>query len=444
MHPVPIYKVGSPRHLALARDGCMCSRDHVYSGDLGIKLFDEDPNVFDLHRGRKLPTHMVPGVTDASAWDQLSHHLRQAKWRVGSRENYNMWFRTWISFALVNQCSVMPADPRWLTRYFTWMAMKYAPSSVRQAAAAITALHRWNNMQHPLQNVEEIEDLLSAIDKCGITGASRQKLVVDGNFVTRMCEQFLSVYPVFHSNVFNVADRKSQSILRLRQVGMVLLGLELGIRPSSLVALTACCWQQRFDGSVAVQVDLAKNGKNGKLLQVVLHNVPGSFSENYSAIAFCQEYLFPLMAMLQLQQDMQLCTEQQHRTAHCVHCPFLFSSVAKSAMQQRTHVSMRLPAVRSSEVREAVKYWAVRQHRDPKKYSGKSLRRGSTSIAAARRVDKKIRQMHGGWASARMPDLYCEESSSQQLAVGKAIHTEVAKCKRSRSKGRVRFSPFAQ
>ena len=91
---------------------------------------------------------------------------------------------------------------------------------------------------------------------------------------------------------------------------------------------------------------------------------------------------------------------------------------------------------------EAVKFWAERQKRDPKKYSAVSLRRGSTSIAAARRVERKIRKMHGGWRSDRMPEVYTETSRTEQLAVGKAIHRTVAKCRKSRNKGSVRFAEF--
>ena len=58
---------------------------------------------------------------------------------------------------------------------------------------------------------------------------------------------------------------ESDSIQWLRGMGMIVIGLELGVRPSSLVRLTTCCWQPRQDGSVAVQVDLAKAGKNGEV-----------------------------------------------------------------------------------------------------------------------------------------------------------------------------------
>ena len=74
----------------------------------------------------------------------------------------------------------------------------------------------------------------------------------------------------------------------------------------------------------------------------------------------------------------------------------------------------------------------------PKNYAGKSLRRASTSIAAARRIDKKIRQVHGGWADPRMPDVYTEVSKPEQLAVSKSIHDTVMKSKRARGR-KVRF-----
>ena len=90
--------------------------------------------------------------------------------------------------------------------------------------------------------------------------------------------------------------------------------------------------------------------------------------------------------------------------------------------------------MRVGEVSDAVKKWAGRLGRDSKNYSGVSLRRGTQSIAAARRVVKRIRKQHGGWASERMPDIYTEISKKWQKQVGKAIFKTVQKTKKNRSR----------
>ena len=60
----------------------------MVSGALGIRLFDEEENLFDQNRGKRLPQDVIPRITDAAAWDRLGEELRQAKWRAGSRSNY--------------------------------------------------------------------------------------------------------------------------------------------------------------------------------------------------------------------------------------------------------------------------------------------------------------------------------------------------------------------
>ena len=91
-------------------------------------------------------------------------------------------------------------------------------------------------------------------------------------------------------------------------------------------------------------------------------------------------------------------------------------------------------AVKTSEVSCQVKKWARRLGRDPKNYSAVSLRRGSTSIAAAGKVAKHIRKKHGGWKSEQMPEVYTELSTKDELAVSKSIHEAMKKTMRNKKK----------
>ena len=76
--------------------------------------------------------------------------------------------------------------------------------------------------------------------------------------------------------------------------------------------------------------------------------------------------------------------------------------------------------------------------RDRDNYSAVSLWRGSTSIAAALRVSRRIRKKHVGWKSDRMPDVYTELSTNDELAVSKAVHRAVHRSKENRGK-KVKF-----
>jgi integrase len=403
------------------------------SGALGIRIFDESATIWDYYRGQELPEDNRIPATDIAKLGRLAVALRQSKWRESSRALYNAYFAAWVSFALLNGCSVMPAEPRWIELWLTFMTLYYAASTVATAAAALVAMHLWNDHEHPFRTEIGLKQMLEAIQKVGICRQMAPKYIVDSNFIVSMCKLFLDEYPFFRKEWFDPWAKGSKSVIIMRSVGLVLLGVELGVRPSSLVALTACCWQPRADGSVGVQVDLAKNGKNGVLFVPVLERRAGSFSTNYTAISFFEEFIFTFMDAMGQQYDPGRCIKIRHRTAHCRCCPFLFS-----AWPSGNDNMVRQPGIRVGEVSDSVKQWAKRVGRDPVNYSAKSLRRASTSIAAARKVDKKIRRMHGGWKSKQMLNVYTEVSRPDQLAVSKAVHDTVMKSKRARGR-KVRF-----
>ena len=93
-------------------------------------------------------------------------------------------------------------------------------------------------------------------------------------------------------------------------MGLVVFGIELGVRPSSLKELTLCCWQPRPDGSVGVQVDLMKNGKNGVVFCPVLDRAEGHFEQNCSAVSFFEEFLRPFITVYGASFDPRLCTKK--------------------------------------------------------------------------------------------------------------------------------------
>ena len=399
-----------------------------------MNLFDESESVWDVRRGRPLPSDVMPEMNDLEGLDELAGSLRQAKWRPASRALYNGYFRAWASFAIVNKCEMMPASKSWLMRWLVWMALHYAAATVGTAAAGVVAIHVLNGYPHPMKELELVH-MLEGIKAVGICGKRAPKFIVDANFIVGMVQLFLDEYPYYRDKWFNPFVARSRSVMWMRGVALVLVGLELGVRPSSLARLTACCWQSRVDGSVAVQIDLAKNGKNGELFNVILVRKSGRFADNYTAISFMEEFIFPFMKAQGEVTDGHDCVKKQYRTAHCDKCPHLFACWSSS-----TQNLPRRPAIRASEVSDMVKKWAGRLDRDPKNYSAVSLRRGSQSIAAAMNIDRKIRKKHGGWRSKgnRMPDVYTEVSKKKQKKVGKAIHNTVMRSKRNRHK-KVKF-----
>lgn len=363
------------------------------AGKLSIRFFDESDNVWDKHRGRPLEAHLVPSATEKKALSKLASMLRQAKWRTSSRVNYNAWFRAWLNFALVNKCRILPAKSKDFVRFLVLLACHYAASTVQVAAAAVHAIHRLNGYKPPLKDCDKLQDIMAGIVKCGIVGTRCPKYIVDGNFIARVVDEFTTDFPAFIPRLFDptvaTAGNADMSIMWLRGTGTTVFGLELGVRPSSITKLTTCCWQPRADKSVAMQVDLAKNGKNGVVFAPVLTRAEGSFKDNGSAVSFAEEYLFPFLDSVDANFVDKHCDKKNWRTAHCRKCPKLFPVCKQGGVQKFQSISVK-------EISGMVKRWAARIGRDPRNYSGVSLRRGSTSIAAAMKVAKEIRKKHGG------------------------------------------------
>jgi hypothetical protein len=399
-----------------------------------LKLFDEEKSVWDTHRGRAIPESLRVDMLDFEGLDLLAASLREARWRYTTRTSYNRWFKCWQSFAKAQGCVVMPAESAWLQRFFVFLTLYYAAATVQISACAIVALHRLNGFPSPM--TEELKSLMKAIEAVGICGAKSKKFIVDGAFVVTMCQSFLEDFPTFDKELFDpsvvVKIDAHRSIMWLRGVAMILLGLELGARAGEVVAMTVCCWQARTDGSVFVEVKLAKNGKNGEISGAVLVPGKGDFGGNFSAISFFEEFWFPFLSS-QGWGVSKRCISGQFRTSICDHCSPLFP-VCKGTGGVPDPINR-------SQVTSSVKKWADRIGRDSKNYSAISFRRGSVSLAAAAKVDRNIRKKHGRWKTDDMQDVYTEVSTAEAKEYGKALRNAVLQSRRSQGKS-VKFSEF--
>ena len=398
-------------------------------------MFDKEKSIWDHFRGRLVPAEEKVQVNDIEGLDILASSLLQAKWRFNTRVSYNRWFEVWKTFAEQWQCEILPAAEVWLKRFFTFLTLDYAASTVQICACAVAAVHKLNGMGDPI--TAELKLLLKAIEAVGKCGTRSKKFIVDARFIVDMCQSFLKDYPVFDSDLFDpwqkVASRKNMSIVWLRGVAMILLGLEIGARPAELASMTACCWQERKDGSVFVKVILAKNSKNGEVTGAVLVRGEGNFSNSYSAISFFEEFYFPFMAS----QGMGLsseCIADEYRTSVCPACSPLFTSWSRTKLKKKEEEPVSV-----SQITDSVKRWADKIGRDAKNYSAVSFRRGSVSLAAAEKVCRNIRKKHCRWKSEDMQDHYTEVSSSEAKEFGQALRKAVDKSKRAREKKGVRF-----
>ena len=128
-------------------------------------------------------------------------------------------------------------------------------------------MHTLNGLESPI--TPRVKLLLKAIEAVGMCGVRSKKFIVDSAFVVAMSTDFVRAFPVFDAKDFQIGRARdardaSKSIMWMRGVAMILLGLEIGARASEVANMTTCCWQSRSDGSVFVVVQLAKNGKNGE------------------------------------------------------------------------------------------------------------------------------------------------------------------------------------
>ena len=399
-----------------------------------VELLSELRTIWDANQGRKLPAEYQCGPADVDILDDLCAQLRTLKLRLSTRKSYNRWCKVWLSFCEVNRAHPMPASRQWLARFMTYLAVHYSISTVNIAVAALAALHGWNGFDNPIKNDTVLQDLLKSIAKSGLAGVKAKKFVVDESFVFRMCTYFIDDYPCFDAEVFDpwraAATDADRSVMWLRGLCMILVGLELGLRCSEVCNLTACCWEVLPDKDVFVPVKGAKNGQVTRDSGSTLVWAEGQFCENFSAISLMEEYWFPFMSAHNFGVS-AACTHKAFPRAACVACSPLFPAFKK-------HLQ-KVGPLSKSEVTSVVKKWATRIGRDPKLYSAISFRRGSVSMAAAEKVDREVRQHHLRWRSTGMQDGYTERSKADRRAVGEAIRQRLLRYAASRQR-RVDFS----
>jgi hypothetical protein len=116
---------------------------------------------------------------------------------------------------------------------------------VNIAVAALAALHGWNGFDNPIKNDSVLQDLLKSIEKSGLAGTRSKKFVVDESFVVRMCSYFVADCPCFDKEVFDpwraASTDVERSVMWLRGLCMILVGLELGLRCSEVFSPTVMC-----------------------------------------------------------------------------------------------------------------------------------------------------------------------------------------------------------
>ena len=394
--------------------------------------------MWDTHRGRALPTKVKVQMEDVAGLDDLGSSLLEAHWRFDTRITYNRWFKVWLSFCRVSMCSAMPAEEVWLTRFLTYLTLGYAAATVQICACAVAAAHRLNGFDNPL--TPTLKSMLKAISAVGMCGTRSKKFIVDGSFIVAMCSAFLEEYPVFDAERFDptvsVQSDEGRSIMWLRAVAMILLGLEIGARAGEITRMTVCCWQARDDGSVYVLVHLAKNGKNGELSGAVLVRGEGDFKDNYSAISFFEEFYFPFLRSQGLGLSKK-CILSKFRTAVCPACSPMFPVWPHSKSKGESGVK----PIAVSQVTSSVKKWAARIGRDASNYSAISFRRGSVSLAAAAKVDRNIRKRHCRWKGETTQDIYTEVSAPEEKVYGLALRKTILKSRAARGKN-VKFFDF--
>ena len=386
-------------------------------------MLDKEENLWDKSRGQGLAKSEAPSASCVDRLDVLMDMLMMSNWAPSTRGSYNRWFATWISFCLRHDIRPLPVNETWFCRFLTYLACYYSKSTVAIATASVVALCKHNRCDHPVKSSQAVQQLLHGIDRTGLAGLKAPKFIIDHQFIIKMGKAFIQQFPVFDPTLFDPLVRKSgswgKSIVLLRGVAMILLGLAAGLRASEVGKLTVCCWQSRLLESVYVHVKLAKNGRNGEESGAYLFRDTGSFEANMSAISFFEEFWFPFLKSQGVRQS-SLCTHTRFPASHCQYCPPLFPTWPNS-----NKGSTR--AVTPSEVTSVVKQWARLIGLDPSQYSAISFRRGSVSLAAAAKVCRNIRQKHIRWKTEDMQDTYTEASVEEMLEFGKALQQTVRK-----------------
>ena len=169
-------------------------------------------------------------MDDVVGLDELGSSLLEAHWRFDTQVTYNRWSKVWELFCLVSLCVVMPAEEEWLAQFFTYLTLGYAAATVQICACVVVAVHQLNGYGNPL--TPALKSMLKAISVVGMCGTRCKKFIVDSSFIVAMCSDFLEEYPVFDAERFDptvsVQSDEDRSIMWLRAVAMIQLGLEIG------------------------------------------------------------------------------------------------------------------------------------------------------------------------------------------------------------------------
>lgn len=398
-----------------------------------FKSLQDKHTVWDVVRGKGLPQGCIPSARDLGRLDHLAEQLIQSKWALSTRISYNAWFGSWQEFASLHRFTPLPAQERWLLRYFTLLACYYSAATVEIAAASIVAVHRINNLTNPVQAFPAVQTLVQSIKKNGLVSSRSKKFVVDAAFVVKMCTMFVAWFPAFDYDLFHPSAPGKTSIERsivwMRGVAIILLGLAAGLRAGEVTRLTRCCWEHAAHNSVFIHVKLAKNGKNGVRSGAYLAPDTGSFADNFNCIDFFDEYWFPFLDACGLKQSGS-CEHLEFPTSHCSTCPPLFPTWPSC----RLPTSESVRAVATQEVTSVVKQWAVKVGKNPKNFSAISFRRGSVSLAAAEKVARNIRQQQCRWRSQGMQDHYTVPTVEEQLEYGQALSKQIRRSKECSTK----------
>ena len=380
-------------------------------------MFEVEENVFDLHRGDRLPVDLSHLVSE-KVMDTMTVSLVNTSWAPSTRRLYQGWVVIWVSFCFAVGAVALPACRHALGRWIVSLSAMYATSTVHVAMSAIIGWHALNDFENPIRASPMLGRLWTAVRRVNGLGVRRKKALCDHVFVANMYRLWRGLEGM-------------HTWTQIRAMAWFLVGFEAGLRVSEVCNLTVCNWIRLMNGSVELKVVQTKNNKWLSMMadRARLVRAVKGLTEMPSAVRFIEERWMPFLAergvipkgwAVELQVTGQVrrpgCRFGLDTAFVCDRCPPLFPTFPASGKwgaMSRAHVS------------ETVKFWARCLGFDPRQFSGISFRRGSVSVAATQKIALELRMKQFRWLSEETPHVYTDLGDVEKDKVGAALHKAV-------------------
>jgi site-specific recombinase XerD len=318
--------------------------------------------------GTPTPNHSVERAARQAQWEARAQKFIQGSRSPRTRHAYATAFADFAAWCDDEKVASVPATPIDVVHYMASLEQSGAkPSTIQQRLAAISDAHRQQRLVSPTKDVQ-VREAMSGIRRVVDTTPNRKTPLVDA--ATR-----------------TLVDATPMGTLAgLRDKALLLLGRQLGIRRSELVALDVSDLEEHSEG-LAVMVRKSKTDQESRGRPILVLREP---NPRYCPVRAVRSWL----------------TESGLKAGP------LFRPVNR-------HDLVLDPRMTDRAVALIIKRAASRAGLNPAEYAGHSLRAGLVTSGKENRAPDHVIMANTGHANTRTLDGYARVADLAEQNVGR-------------------------